>query len=135
LSLGPHSANSARNVAEAPKAKLALYGRLGPLEVWLVRGRFIRDRIFIDFTTGGNSQVYKWMPKNEIWLDDAMQEEAGPVILHELTEYNAMLAGKDYDAAHELANVNELAAREHPEKIGELFAEELAKLEDSQDAN
>src|SRR5882672_8508192 len=73
-----------------PQAKMEKLQDIGPLSVWKVNGKLIRDWIFIDFTEGGNSEAYPWMPPNEIWIDDSMYvpDEHEPTLLHELLEYN-----------------------------------------------
>jgi hypothetical protein len=95
----------------------------GPLTVWLVDGRLIRDKIWIDFTTGGNPEAYPWMPKDEIWIDDDTgREEVRFDMIHELAEYLGMKnKGMDYDSpkssAHDRANADfEKKARANPKE-------------------
>src|SRR5205807_974360 len=91
------------NITE-DQLKSAPAGKAGPIAIWRVNGRMIRDHVFIDFTEGGNSRVYKWMPANEIWLDhDVDPGEVKFVKLHELHEYNRMADGLSYERAHESA--------------------------------
>jgi hypothetical protein len=116
-------------VAQHPDIKVALAQRVGALMIWHVNGRIIRDHVFIDFTEGGNSHAYAWMPMNEIWLDhDVAAGEVGFVKLHELHEFNRMAGGMDYETAHKAANVVERAARADPDKLRDLWAAEVAKL-------
>ena len=101
----------------------------GPLTIWLVNGRAVRDFVYIDFTEGGNSWAYAWMPPHEIWLDtDVNPAEMKFVQLHELHEFNKMARGLGYEKAHDSANVVELEARHHPGKWGELWQAELKIL-------
>lgn len=112
-----------------PQAKLEQRQQIGPITVYIVNGKFIRDWIFIDFTEGGNTCAYEWMPPNEIWLDNATAPEEHPVILlHELTEYNLMKnQGWSYARAHDAASEVEVKARRDPGKYEALLAAESAK--------
>lgn len=112
------------------KIKVSIIERVGPLTVWHVDGRLIRDRVYIDFTEGGNSQAYVWMPPSEIWLDhDIDQGELNFVKLHELHEYNRMANdGLGYDRAHDSANKVELQARRDPSQTSALWRAEVAKI-------
>lgn len=94
-------------------------GMITGLPVYVVNGELIRNTIDIDFTCGGNEAVYpNYVPKNEIWIDDAL----GPLdrtatLLHEIVERNLMINKRwSYDRAHDAAS-----ARERP------FRRELAK--------
>jgi hypothetical protein len=120
----------AENTHLIPQAKLEQLQVMGSVTVWKVNGKFIRDWIFIDFTEGGNSAAYRWMPPNEIWLDDSVwiPDEHEVVLLHEITEYNLMKnKGWTYDQAHDEASANETHARRNPGLLPELLAAEAAK--------
>lgn len=113
-----------------PQAKMEKLQDIGPLSVWKVNGKMIRDWIFIDFTEGGNTMAYPWMPPNEIWLDDSVwvPDEHEVVLLHELTEYNLMHdKGWTYAKAHDAASELEIKARRDPGKYPALLAAEMAK--------
>ena len=59
------------------------------VSVWIINGRFVRSVFDIDFTEGGHDYVYEFVPENEVWIDDAIEEkERGYVLLHELHERN-----------------------------------------------
>src|ERR1700687_1278151 len=120
----------AENLHLIPQAKLERLLQWGAVTVWKVNGKFIRDWIFIDFTEGGNSAAYPWMPPNEIWLDDSSftPDEHEVVLLHEATEFNLMRdKGWSYDKAHDVASENETKARRNPQLLPELLAAEAAK--------
>jgi hypothetical protein len=90
--------------------RLRSLGRVVGLAVYLVDGERIRDEIDIDFTMGGNEGVYpNYVPRNEIWLDDAMHPlDMCATALHEIVERDLMLNfGMDYDHAHDIASANE----------------------------
>ena len=113
--------------------RVAFIEKVGPLNIWHVEGRIIRDKIYIDFTEGGNSRAYVWMPRNEIWIDhDVQPGEMGFVKLHELHEWNKMGEGMSYDQgkhnAHGSANVVEQEARDYPDRLGALWRAEIAAI-------
>ena len=59
------------------------------VSVWIVNGRLVRSVFDIDFTAGGHDHVYEFVPRGEVWIDDAIVEkERGFVLLHELHERN-----------------------------------------------
>ena len=115
----------------AQQCKIRQIDQVGPVNVWLVNGLLVRNHLFLDFTEGGNDCAYKWMPKNEIWLDDANAEEVPFIYLHELYERNIMHAtGIGYEEAHDKANIIENQARnsKDPNKVNELLAREKERL-------
>lgn len=75
------------------------------VEVWIINGKLVRDVFFNDFTEGGHHYVYKFVPKNEIWIDDSLNPiEYDYVIFHEAIERNLMKYDKlKYDNAHDVA--------------------------------
>jgi hypothetical protein len=88
------------------------------LSVWIVNGRLVRSIFDIDFTAGGHDYVYEFVPENEVWIDDDIEEnERGYVLLHELHERNRMASGWDYDKAHAQASRLEYHLRHHPDEL------------------
>lgn len=82
------------------------------LNVWVVNGELVRDLYFIDFTEGGHHYVYKWVPKNEVWIDgDLSPKEMPYVILHELHERHLMSQGWTYNKAHNSSSIIEYKCR------------------------
>lgn len=116
--------------AALDKIRVAHIDSVGPITIWHVDGRYIRDHIYIDFTEGGNSQAYVWMPPYEIWLDhDIDAGEQNFVKLHELHEYNRMANdGLGYDRAHDSANKVEGQARRDPAQTSQLWRVEVGKI-------
>lgn len=89
-------------------------GDFGQLKIWLVDGELVRDFWYIDFTAGGHDLVYNWIPKQEIWIDDDLEEEEIHfVLLHEYVERNFMFNGDDYSTAHKKALKIELNERQN----------------------
>ena len=80
------------------------------VNVYLVDGTFVRDKIYDDFTEGGNDAAYPdFVPVNEIWIDGNMcLKDIEATIVHETTERTAMLTDdQSYDKDHDKANVAE----------------------------
>lgn len=95
------------------------------LSVWIVNGRQVRSAFDIDFTAGGHDYVYEFVPENEVWIDDDIEEaERGYVLLHELHERNRMSNGWDYDKAHNESSRLEYHYRHHPDELHDALMEE-----------
>ncbi len=95
------------------------------LSVWIVNGRLVRSGFDIDFTEGGHDYVYEFVPENEVWIDDAIEEkERGYVLLHELHERNRMAIGWSYHQAHAESSHVEYRCRHHPDELHEALAAE-----------
>ncbi len=98
------------------------------LVVWLVRGELVRDFCYNDFTEGGHDHVYKFVPKNEVWIDDDLSvEERMFVLLHEVHERRLMADGMDYHHAHRSASRVEVHARHRPSTLAKRVNDEIAQ--------
>lgn len=97
------------------------------LNVWIVDGNAVRTLFFTDFTQGGHEKAYSFIPKNEIWIDDALlPSEIKVVLLHELHERKIMFEkGINYDVAHEDSSKLESYYRHHPETIETAIKENM----------
>jgi hypothetical protein len=85
--------------------RLRTLGEAAGRTVWLVDGRLVRTSMNLDFTLGGHHLRYRFIPRREIWIDDAVAAAERPAILHhEAIEIGHMLRGKRYDEAHALAS-------------------------------
>ena len=94
--------------------KKKLLARMPDADVWLVNGKKVRAQ-HIEFVEGGHDLVYDWMPKREIWVDDALHpSEFSAVMIHELYERELMKKGVPYSKAHLRANRVELGVRRKP---------------------
>ncbi len=109
---------------------IARHGRR--LKLWLVDGMLVRTWYRIPFTQGGHDLVYKFVPKNEVWIDDDLTPAERPlVILHELHERALMARGVGYDpkgdsgpdSAHGSALVIERACRRRPSLLARALLE------------
>jgi hypothetical protein len=68
------------------------------IKVWIVNGEAVRGHFFLDFVEGGHGYIYPFIPKDEIWIDDDLDEkEIKFVLLHEIHERNLMKKGWCYD--------------------------------------
>ena len=87
-------------------------GSAGGRAVWLVDGCAVRTRHHIDFTLGGHGHRYRFIPRGEIWIDDAVAPaERSAIVHHEAVEVELMAAGMSYAAAHARASAAEVALR------------------------
>jgi hypothetical protein len=75
------------------------------LKVFIVDGAAIRASVYPEFVYGGNFQRYPWVPKGEIWIDNAISVEEYPYTLaHEIYEDELMrVRGLTYAVAHDSA--------------------------------
>lgn len=83
------------------------------ITVWLIDGKKVRDEYKTDFMEGGHGYVYKWIPDNEIWIEDGLNEHEIPfIILHEFVERTFMKEkNMNYDKAHDIASKVEWSKR------------------------
>jgi hypothetical protein len=95
------------------------------VSVWIVNGRLVRSGFDDDFTEGGHDYVYEFVPKNEVWIDNDLEEIERPyVLLHELHERNLMAKGWTYSKAHEESSAIEYQYRHHPNELHTALAKE-----------
>lgn len=100
------------------------------IRIWIVRGKIVRDVFFLDFTEGGHDKVYHFIPKNEVWIDDALSSrEKKFVILHELHERKLMAKGMNYEEAHHLSSKIEYKYRHKSRKVNLAIRKELKENE------
>ena len=108
-----------KNLPDAEKVHVRLWKKLEtPVSVWIVDGRLVRSVFDVDFTEGGHDYVYEFVPQNEVWIDNDLEEVERPyVLLHELHERNLMAKGWDYDRAHEDSSKIEYHCRHNPNEL------------------
>jgi hypothetical protein len=108
-----------KSLPDASKVHVRLWKKLeSPVSVWIVDGRLVRSVFDVDFTEGGHDYVYEFVPQNEVWIDNDLEETERPyVLLHELHERNLMAKGWDYDRAHEDSSKIEYHCRHHPNEL------------------
>ncbi|MDD5191097.1 MAG: hypothetical protein PHE50_08670 [Dehalococcoidales bacterium] len=113
-----------RKLPQAEKAHKRLWKSLeNGINIWIVNGRLVRSIFDIDFTEGGHDYVYEFVPENEVWIDDDIEEDERPyVLLHELHERNLMAQGLPYNQAHAASSRLEYHCRHHPDELHEKLA-------------
>jgi hypothetical protein len=99
------------------------WGKKDNYDVWVIDGNMVRQKIYKEFLYGGNEQRYRYNPKGEIWIDNAIScEEFDLTLAHELNERHLMARfGWTYQTAHDsslrleqtIRRNNELICREH----------------------
>jgi hypothetical protein len=73
-------------------------------DVWIVDGEAIRQRIYPDFGFSGSDQEYYFIPKGEIWIENAVScEETAFSILSEQIVEQRMVQGESYHDAYLVA--------------------------------
>jgi hypothetical protein len=98
------------------------------VKIYVVNGFIVRGIFFIDFTEGGHDKVYNFVPKNEIWIDDALSsKELKFVLIHEAHERELMNKGMSYDDSHKDSSRIEYYCRKHKKEIDKVLKEELVK--------
>lgn len=89
-----------------------LYMTSSGISIWLVDGKSVRSKFTVDFTQGGHGMIYGFIPKNEIWIDNAISaKERDAVILHEVNEMGLMKDGMPYHPAHRRSSLKEIKYR------------------------
>ena len=114
------------NLPDPTRVHLTLWKHLDSgVSVWIVDGRLVRSVFDVDFTEGGHDHVYEFVPQNEVWIDNDLQEAERPyVLLHELHERNLMAKGWDYEHAHEDSSKLEYHCRHNPDELHFALAKE-----------
>lgn len=114
------------NLPDPKKVHVRLWKRLeSAVSVWIVDGRLVRSVFDVDFTEGGHDYVYEFVPQNEVWIDNDLQETERPyVLLHELHERNLMSQGWDYDRAHADSSKIEYHCRHNSNELHAALAKE-----------
>jgi len=114
------------NLPDPEKLYVRLWKKLGNgISVWIIDGRLVRSVFDVDFTEGGHDYVYEFVPENEVWIDNDLEEAERPyILLHELHERNLMAKGWTYDQAHEDSSKIEYYCRHHPNELHMKLAKE-----------
>jgi hypothetical protein len=118
--------HNGKELPDAAKVHEHLWKKLeNGVTVWIVNGRLVRSVFDIDFTAGGHDHVYEFVPQNEVWIDNDIEEkERGFVLLHELHERNRMAEGVPYNKAHDESSHLEFRCRHHPDEMHDALAAE-----------
>jgi hypothetical protein len=85
----------------------------GSFTIWIVDGTYIRTTLDEEFTNFGQHYRFRFVPKNELWIDwEASEDEQAYFVAHLLIEERLMAQGVSYDSALEAADRQELLERE-----------------------
>ena len=85
---------------------------ISKFSAWLVDGQYIRTHLDEEFTNFGQHFRFRFIPRNEFWIDHLHAPgEAHFYIDHLLVENRLMAGGMDYDRALEKADRAELKER------------------------
>jgi hypothetical protein len=89
-------------------------GNVFCFRVYIVDGYVIRNNVDIDFTTGGNSGRFPYVPNDEIWLEYHHNiNDWSAILLHETVECYLMIKHHfEYSTAHDIANIHEWSLRQ-----------------------
>jgi hypothetical protein len=84
-----------------------------PIDVWLVDGNLVRCLYKTDYAEGGHGYVYRWVPRQQIWVEkDIDRWELPFIVSHEYIELRLMRdEGIEYDQAHEICSKVEFKLR------------------------
>jgi hypothetical protein len=114
--------------AVAGKPYVRLYGRAGDTAVWIVNGPYIRQNLDEEFTNFGQHYGFRFIPKDEFWLDnDVLPGEREFILLHEMHERHLMSLGWKYAEAHADSSRIEYDCRRHPERLEKVLRAEVEK--------
>jgi len=115
-----------RKLPEGKDVHKQLWQRLSDgVSIWIVNGRLVRSVFDIEFTEGGHDHVYEFVPENEVWIDDDLEEQERPyVLVHELHERNLMAKGWPYSKAHADSSRLEYRCRHHPDELHDALVRE-----------
>jgi len=93
-------------------------GIVSHMNLWVVDGCFIRDRIDIAFTDVGQPLHQPYVPQNEIWVDDlADPRDMACSLFQAMIEYSLMSKGWSFDGARAWAGVEESRIRKSPVEV------------------
>jgi hypothetical protein len=111
----PAKQNSVKGVYRHLEETVTYHGR--KFDVWIVDGDRIRDTVYPEWLYGGNGERYRFNPKGEIWIDNAITcGEYRYTLAHELLERDLMARFRmTYGDAHDSALMLEDSMR-HADK-------------------
>jgi hypothetical protein len=111
------SVTAGRTATLAPPYLQCVGARHG-VKIWIVDGAYVRKNIDEEFSNFGHHFSIPEIPLNEIWLDrEGHPDEQRFFIAHAVVERSAMVDGKSYDTARELACDAEYRLREHSDDL------------------
>jgi hypothetical protein len=102
------------------------FAAISKFSAWLVDGQYIRTHLDEEFTNFGQHFRFRFIPRNEFWIDHLHAPgEEHFYIDHLLVENRLMAGGLDYFHAHRSASHLEYFCRHHPRQLKKKLVEEL----------
>src|SRR3989344_4799320 len=102
---------------------------VGRFVVFLVDGKYIRVNKDEEFTNFAHHFDFKFIPENELWIDEPSEEESTYFIDNMLAQINALNKGKSLHEAGIIGNMIEKKER----KKSEIILKELKRLNHKDD--
>jgi hypothetical protein len=94
------------------KPYIKKFSEISGFKVWIVDGEYIRDNIDEEFTNFGQHYKFKFIPKNELWIDkERVPGEEKFFISYLLIENRLMAKGMSYSRAVGRGNIFERGER------------------------
>lgn len=89
------------------------YETIDNIIVYIVDGELVRDLYKTDYVEGGHWYVYPWIPVGEIWIEEDLNKDEIPYIIHHEYEELKLMRDEnmDYEKAHEIAAKKEFEMR------------------------
>jgi hypothetical protein len=118
-----------KHIHDVGKIKTGLFKKIGPISIYWVNGEAVRSDYNSDWQDGGHGYTYKYIPKNEIWLDNHLKGiDAQAILFHEIHEMNRMrFQHWPYLKAHNESNKLEAEGRKNPKLLSKLLDDEFKK--------
>jgi hypothetical protein len=123
------------NLEKNPKFKksekpyLKKVGKANNFSVWLVDGRYIRDKICEDFVNFGQHFVFNFIPKHEFWIaQESSPDELNYYVTHLLVEHRLMASGMEYESAYQGAAKAEAKERRKSDIFKQLKKADHAEI-------
>jgi len=127
--IADESAGTSPNKIKLRDVYLRRTGRRAGQDIWIVDGARVRRDIFDEFLQGGNDQRYRFVPRNEIWIDDQLNcAEMEYQIIHQLRERASMARGADAQMAYGIGSALQIAARRRDAQMVVRKEERLAPV-------
>lgn len=113
------------------KPYLKKHGEIAGFVIWIVNGKYIREKIDEEFTNFGQHYHFLYIPEKEFWIDKEYGDgdEIDYYVSNLLTENRLMAQGKSYHEAGEIGDRIEQRER----KKHELIIKEIEKKKHERD--
>jgi len=106
-----------QKISEKSIKKILIFTLYDGTKIYCVNGNEVRDVYDEDFLKGGHGYAYKYIPKDEIWIElDVIVDNEPELLGHEIIEYYEMkednsITDEEYEKAHGHAESVEEALR------------------------